>query len=146
MAEPTKSNLAFSPFYQSCIDIYLVADDEGLQHVLKLQRLGRTSFRNIKEKRDYLRHRQTSSWLYMSRLAAMKEYAFMKVLHENGFPVPTPIDQNRHVVVMELVEGYPLCQIHELENVGRLYSCLMNLIVRLACSGEDLLLFYILPC
>ena len=66
----------------------------------------------------------------------MKEYAFMKILHENGFPVPRPIDQNRHVVVMELVEGYPLCQIHELGDVGRVYSCLMNLIVRLACSGK----------
>ncbi|KAJ3258186.1 Serine/threonine-protein kinase RIO2 [Boothiomyces macroporosus] len=116
-------------------DIYLVADEDGNQHVLKLQRLGRTSFRNIKQKRDYLRHRHTGSWLYMSRLAAIKEYAFMKVLYENGFPVPKPIDQNRHTVVMELIDAYPLCQIHDLEDPGRLYSNLMNLIVRLACAG-----------
>jgi RIO kinase 2 len=37
------------------------------------------SFRTVKAKRDYLRHRQATSWLYLSRLAAMKEYAFMKV-------------------------------------------------------------------
>ncbi|KAJ3275877.1 Serine/threonine-protein kinase RIO2 [Terramyces sp. JEL0728] len=116
-------------------DIYLVADEDGNQHVLKLQRLGRTSFRNIKQKRDYLRHRHTGSWLYMSRLAAIKEYAFMKVLYENGFPVPKPIDQNRHTVVMELIDAYPLCQIHDLEDPGKLYSNLMNLIVRLACAG-----------
>ena len=33
----------------------------------------------------------------MSRLAALREFAFMKALHENGFPTPTPIDQNRCV-------------------------------------------------
>ncbi len=113
----------------------MVADEEGEQHVLKLQRLGRTSFRNIKNTRDYLRHRQTSSWLYMSRLAAMKEYAFMKVLYDNGFPVPRPIDQNRHCVVMELIDAFPLCQVHDIENPAKLYSDLMNLIVRLACAG-----------
>ncbi|KAI8919658.1 RIO1 family-domain-containing protein [Entophlyctis helioformis] len=116
-------------------DIYLVADEEGNQRVLKLQRLGRTSFRSIKANRDYLRHRQTGSWLYMSRLAATKEYAFMKVLYENGFPVPEPIDHNRHCVVMGLVDGYPLCQIRDLEDPGTLYSKLMDLIVRLASSG-----------
>jgi RIO kinase 2 len=116
-------------------DIYLVADEDGTQYVLKLQRLGRTSFRNIKQKRDYLRHRQTSSWLYMSRLAAMKEYAFMNILYANGFPVPRPIDQNRHCVVMELIDAYPLCQIHDVQDPGKLYSDLMDLIVRLACAG-----------
>ena len=116
-------------------DIYLVADEDGNQRVLKLQRLGRTSFRSVKQNRDYLRHRQTSCWLYMSRLAAMKEFAFMTVLHSNGFPVPQPIDQNRHCVVMSLVEGYPLCQIRSVNDPGQLYSKLMDLIVRLACSG-----------
>jgi RIO kinase 2 len=116
-------------------DIYIVADENGDQHVLKLQRLGRTSFRNIKEKRDYLRHRHTSSWLYMSRLAAMKEYAFMTLLYKYGFPVPRPVDQNRHVVVMELIDAYPMIQVHDVKDPGKLYSTLMDLIVRLATSG-----------
>lgn len=42
-------------------------------------RLGRISFRAIKSKRDYLRKGQSASWMYLSRLAAMKEYAFMQV-------------------------------------------------------------------
>jgi RIO kinase 2 len=45
----------------------------------KLHRLGRTSFRAVKSKRDYLRHRRSFNWLYLSRLAALKEFAFMKV-------------------------------------------------------------------
>lgn len=81
--------------------------------VLKLQRLGRTSFRKIKQKRDYLKHRSASNWLYVSRLGALKEYAFMKALHENGFPVPTPIDWNRHCVIMSKVEGHLLYVLFE---------------------------------
>lgn len=49
--------------------------------MFKYIRLGRVSFRAIKEKRDYLQKRKSASWIYMSRLAAMKEYAFMKVNH-----------------------------------------------------------------
>ena len=60
-------------------DIFLVVNEEGEQLALKLQRLGRTSFRAIKRKRDYLKHRRSASWLYMSRLGALKEFAFMKV-------------------------------------------------------------------
>ncbi|KAI9019171.1 RIO1 family-domain-containing protein [Phycomyces nitens] len=116
-------------------DIYLVADEEDNQRVLKLQRLGRMSFRTIKSKRDYLQNRKSASWMYMSRLAAMKEFAFMKVLHENGFPVPEPIDYSRHCVVMELIDAFPLRQVDEVGNPGKLYSELMNMIVKLAQYG-----------
>jgi RIO-like serine/threonine protein kinase len=95
-------------FCISMIDIYIVANEDDKQLVLKLQRLGRVSFRSIKSKRDYLQKRKSASWMYMSRLAAMKEYAFMKVLYENGFPVPEPVDLSRHCVVMELIDAFPL--------------------------------------
>lgn len=93
------------------------------------------SFRTIKSKRDYLQKRKSASWMYMSRLAAMKEYAFMKVLYENGFPVPEPIDQSRHCVVMGLIDAFPLRQIEEVGNPGKLYSELMSMIVKLAQYG-----------
>ncbi|CAG8542668.1 2597_t:CDS:10 [Dentiscutata heterogama] len=117
------------------IDIYVVADEDENQLALKIHRLGRISFRAIKSKRDYLQKRKSASWMYMSRLAAMKEYAFMKVLYENGFPVPEPIDNVRHCIVMELIDAYPLRQITDMQDPGRLYSELMNLIVRLAQHG-----------
>ncbi|GAA5974434.1 hypothetical protein JCM11641_003209 [Rhodosporidiobolus odoratus] len=116
-------------------DIYVVADDEGAQMVMKIHRLGRMSFRAIKSKRDYLRKGQSASWMYMSRLAAIKEFAFMKVLHDHDFPVPRPIDQSRHCLIMELIDAFPLRQIASVPSPGRLYSSLMSLIVRLARSG-----------
>ncbi|XP_053557486.1 serine/threonine-protein kinase RIO2 [Bombina bombina] len=116
-------------------DIYIVANEEDKQLALKLHRLGRTSFRNLKNKRDYHKHRQKMSWLYLSRLAAMKEYAYMKALYDRGFPVPKPYDYNRHAVVMELINGYPLCQICQIEDPASLYNELMEMIVKLANHG-----------
>lgn len=73
-----------------------------------LFRLGRTCFRNLKEKRDYHGRRHKAGWLYLSRISATKEYAYMEALSKRGFPVPKPIDVNRHCVLMELVNGHPL--------------------------------------
>eukprot|EP01137_Pigoraptor_chileana_P031694 Opistho-2@19931 len=117
-------------------DIYIVANDNDEQLVLKLHRLGRTSFRAVKANRDYLKNpKQSASWLYLSRLAAMREFAYMKALYDHGFPVPRPVDFNRHCIIMELVSGYPLCQVRDLANPGRVFSELMELILKLASYG-----------
>ena len=82
-------------------------DEESIEQtfVLKIQRLGRTSFRTVKSNRDYIGRRKHISWMYMSRLAAQKEWSFMKALYAHDFPIPRPVDWNRHCVVMEWVEG-----------------------------------------
>lgn len=116
-------------------NIFVVSNEDETPLCLKLHRLGRTCFRNIKEKRDYHQHRHSASWLYLSRIAATREFAYMKALVDRGFPVPKPIDFNRHCVVMELVEGGPLCNVNEVNNVEALYDELMDLIVRLANHG-----------
>jgi RIO kinase 2 len=116
-------------------DIVVVAHSSGSQRILKIHRLGRISFRTVKTNRDYLRHRNTGSWMYMSRLAAMKEFAFMKALRENGFNVPEPIAQNRHTIVMELIDAFPLRQISKVPHPEALYSELMDIILELARFG-----------
>uniref|UniRef100_A0A1B6CY58 Serine/threonine-protein kinase RIO2 n=1 Tax=Clastoptera arizonana TaxID=38151 RepID=A0A1B6CY58_9HEMI len=116
-------------------NIYVVSNEGGDALCLKLHRLGRTCFRNLKEKRDYHAHRHKASWLYLSRISANKEYAYMTALKNRGFPVPKPIDYNRHCVIMELIEGDPLSRIYEVPDVESLYDDLMNLIVRLANHG-----------
>ncbi|KAA0183968.1 hypothetical protein HAZT_HAZT010670 [Hyalella azteca] len=115
-------------------DIFVVKGQNDKMLCMKLHRLGRTSFRKLKEKRDYHKGRQMS-WIYLSRLSATKEFAYMKALHERGFPVPEPIDVNRHCVIMELVNGYQLHQVHDVANAAQLYSDLMELIVQLANNG-----------
>ncbi|CRK87480.1 CLUMA_CG001281, isoform A [Clunio marinus] len=116
-------------------NIYTVSDEEGTQLCLKLHRLGRTCFRNIKNKRDYHGKRKNASWLYLSRISATREFAYMKALYEREFPVPKPIDFSRHCIIMELVKGYPMTQVDCVEDVDQLYDDLMNLIVRLGNAG-----------
>jgi len=116
-------------------DIYVCASPTGTQHILKIHRLGRISFRSIKTNRDYLKHRTSASWMYMSRLSALKEFSFMKVLRENGFRVPEPVAQSRHTVVMELVDAFPLRQISSVPDPAGLYAELIAIIMRLASFG-----------
>lgn len=116
-------------------DIYVVADSSGKQFILKIHRLGRISFRSIKNNRDYLKHRSSASWMYMSRLAALKEYSFMQVLRRNGFNVPEPVAQSRHTVVMELIDAFPLRQIQSVPDPAGLYAELIDVILRLASFG-----------
>jgi RIO kinase 2 len=116
-------------------DIMVVADERGVQRVLKIHRLGRISFRTVKANRDYLRKGQSASWMYLSRLAAIREFSFMKVLREEGFPVPEPLGQSRHTVLMSLVDAYPLRQIAKVGDPASLYGDLIALILRLAKHG-----------
>lgn len=116
-------------------DVHYAQGPDGEVVALKLHRLGRISFRAIKEKRDYLRHRVHASWMYMAKLAAAKEFAYMKALKDEGFPVPSPIDQNRHVVVMSFVHATPLFQIRSLQHPHQALERLMRLVVRLLRAG-----------
>jgi len=116
-------------------NIYVVGDQEGRQTCLKLHRLGRTCFRKVKEKRDYHKNRKNMNWLYLSRISATKEFAYMKALKDRGFPIPTPIDFNRHCIIMDLVQGFPLQNVAEVDDPADLYDNLMNLLLKFAAHG-----------
>ena len=59
----------------------------------------------------------------------------MKVLYEHGFPVPEPMDANRHCVIMRLLDAIQLNQVSELGHPGKVYAEIMALVVRLAHAG-----------
>lgn len=116
-------------------DIHIAEGPNGETLALKLHRLGRISFRSIKQNRDYLQHRQSASWMYMARLAAIKEFAYMRALHGDGFPTPQPIDQNRHVVLMSFVKAKMLLHVRSFPHPFRLMEKLFRLLVRFAQAG-----------
>ena len=58
-----------------------------------------------------------------------------QALHEHGFPTPTPIDCNRHCVLMSLVVGFPLHQIARLHNPRAVYDQMIDIVIRLAQCG-----------
>lgn len=118
-------------------DIFEAQNAEGEDLVIKIHRLGRTSFRAVRKQRDYMKGKTKASWLYMSRLAAIKEYAFMRALHEHEFPVPIPFDQNRHIVAMSRVSGFPMAQIKtgQMEGAEAIFSTCIDILKRLAQHG-----------
>lgn len=116
-------------------DIFAVGNAEGRSLCLKVHRLGRVSFKAVKNQRDYLGGRQSATWIFLSRLSAQKEWGFMKVLYEAGFSVPEPIDTSRHHVVMSLVQGTLLRKCAQLDDAPRVYALLMDFALRLANNG-----------
>ena len=118
-------------------DIFEAQDENGEEVVIKIHRLGRTSFRTVRKNRDYLGNKSKANWLYLSRLAATKEFAFMQALHAHDFPTPIPIDQNRHCVVMSRVNGFPMAQIKAGNMAGaeEIFNKCVTMLKRLAEHG-----------
>jgi RIO kinase 2 len=96
-------------------DVYDALASDGKQVVLKFHRVGRTSFKKTKLKRNYASNYSYSpDWHQQSRISAKKEYDALKLLYPQGVAVPEPITQTRHVVVMSIIEGAELFHYPEL--------------------------------
>ena len=93
-------------------DVYDALNPKGERIAVKFQRLGRISFRQTRRKRGYTTEKV--SWLYQSRLAAEREFRALKLVFPHGVAVPEPISQNRHVLVMGMIEGAELAECKEI--------------------------------
>ena len=89
-------------------DVYDAMTSEGKRVAVKFHRLGRPSFRQTRRKRGYVAERV--GWLFQSRVAAEKEYGVIRLAYSVGVAVPEPLGQNRHVVVMGMIEGGELAR------------------------------------
>lgn len=70
---------------------------------IKFHRVGQRSFSSARVNREYMEEGHCP-WLVASKKSAEREYQALKALHPQ-VSVPLPIAQNRHAVVMSLVEG-----------------------------------------
>lgn len=89
-------------------DVYDALNPKGERIAVKFHRLGRISFRQTIRKRGYTT--EHTSWLFQSRLAAEKEFQALKLVFPHGVAVPQPISQNRHTLVMGMIEGAELAE------------------------------------
>jgi RIO kinase 2 len=101
-------------------DVYDALNPKGERIAVKFQRLGRTSFRQTRRKRGYTTEK--ASWLYQSRLAAEREFRALKLVFPHGVAVPEPISQNRHVLVMGMIEGAELAECKEIPEPKKILS------------------------
>ncbi|EJW01870.1 Atypical/RIO/RIO2 protein kinase [Edhazardia aedis USNM 41457] len=98
---------------------------QGEKVILKYHRIGRTSFRTVKNKRDYHEDKKYASWLYLSRISAQKEVEFLSIFQEK-INVPKVFDYNRHVIVMEYFEDFIPLYLAKNVDFDKVYCELMN--------------------
>jgi len=87
-------------------DVYDALTPKDERVAVKFHRLGRISFRQTQRKRGYVK--EHAGWLFQSRLAAEKEFEALKLLYPQKVAVPQPISQNRHIIVMGMIDGAEL--------------------------------------
>lgn len=105
-------------------DVYDALNPRGDRVAVKFHRLGRISFRQTMRKRGYAK--QHTSWLFQSRLAAEKEYKALKLVFPHGVAVPEPICQNRHVVVMGMIDGVELAKCRQLDEPEKMLAEILD--------------------
>ncbi|MFL2520927.1 MAG: serine/threonine-protein kinase RIO2 [Halobacteriales archaeon] len=89
-------------------EVYEVQSYKSL--ALKYHREGYTNFRKVNQNRDYTSKNRHFSWMYTARKAAEKEFEVLETLYPK-VSVPHPIDQNRHAILMEMVDGENLSEV-----------------------------------
>jgi RIO kinase 2 len=116
-------------------DVYDALTPDGIRVAVKFHRLGRTSFKQTKRKRDYVaKYTYAPDWHRQSQIAAKKEYKALKILHPKGVAVPKPIKQNRHVLVMGMIEG---AELYRYPEIPRPRAVLKEILVNMRKAYHD---------
>lgn len=95
-------------------EIYLAHDSQEKDKILKMFRLGRSSFKQIKRKRDI--STSTSSWLLLNIQTAKREYDILNYLRQSSTSFPTPLYRSFHCIVMEPFYGSRLADAESLDD------------------------------
>ncbi len=103
-------------------DVYGCMDDNGEIFALKIYRIGRTSFKRIKQLRSFLGNRKHASWLYVNRLAANKEFEALGKVYELKLNTPKPIGFNRHMIVMSYLRGKELAYHSDIKKPAKIFN------------------------
>jgi RIO kinase 2 len=99
-------------------DVYVGITPSREKVAVKFNRIGgRTSSRKARYHGRVFQNKRHTSWLYVSRLIAQREYEALTLLSPIA-RVPKPIAWNRHTVVMEFIEGRELAELSDAE-MGR---------------------------
>ncbi len=80
---------------------------------LKFHKIGKTKFKATKRKREFIANKRHISKLYESTINAKREVIALKKL-AGIIPVPQVYGYNRHLIVMELIEGVELQNVNDI--------------------------------
>ena len=97
-------------------------DDNENIYAAKFYRMGRTSFKSIKQLRDLIGDRSHLSWLYINRLAAKKEYEALENISKLKLNTPKPIAYNRNVIIMSYLRGKELVYFQSIKKPEKIFN------------------------
>ncbi|MFX0022375.1 MAG: RIO1 family regulatory kinase/ATPase [Candidatus Hermodarchaeota archaeon] len=103
-------------------DVYSCMDDNENIFAAKFYRMGRTSFKSIKQLRDIIGDRGHLSWLYVNRLAAKKEYEALEKIYFLKLNTPKPIGYNRHIIIMSYLRGKELVYYKDIRKPLKIFN------------------------
>jgi RIO kinase 2 len=109
-------------------DVLIGTTESEQSVVVKIHRLGKAEFRAVRRTRSYIAERRHLSSFYESRLAAEREFEALSRL----FPrvrVPQPLAINRHMIVMEFLDGDQLNKVRQLtrEAIGSIFEEILEM-------------------
>ena len=105
-------------------EVYLAHDLLDQDRILKMFRLGRSSFKQIKRKRDV--SVGINSWLLLNIETAKKEYDILTYLRDSSSSFPTPLYRSFHCIVMEAIYGNRLSDIENLNDPELVLEKIIN--------------------
>ena len=106
-------------------DVYEVLSPRSELYALKLFRLGRTSFRDVKRKRSRSKL-DSNTWVTSNYNAAKHEFAALVRLRRITPNVPLAVDQDRHTVLLEQLPGIRISQRPELVDATEVLSAILQ--------------------
>lgn len=105
-------------------EVYLAHDSLDQDRVIKMFRLGRSSFKQIKRKRNV--SSGINSWLLMNIETAKKEYDVLTYLRDSSVSFPNPMYRSFHCIVMEAIYGNRLSDIEKLNDPELVLDKIIN--------------------
>lgn len=117
-------------------DVYSCMDEDQNIYALKLYRMGRTSFKNIKRLRDLVGNRTHLSWLYVNRLAARREYQALSNIYTLNLNTPRPIAYNRHALLMEYLRGKELVYYEDIDDPQYIFEQIIDQVYVIFKQGK----------
>ncbi|HET8848085.1 MAG TPA: RIO1 family regulatory kinase/ATPase [Nitrososphaeraceae archaeon] len=105
-------------------EVYLAHDSLDQDRVIKMFRLGRSSFKQIKRKRNV--SSGINSWLLMNIETAKKEYDVLTYLRDSSVSFPNPMYRSFHCIVMEAIYGNRLSDIEKLNDPELVLGKIIN--------------------
>jgi RIO kinase 2 len=106
-------------------DVYEVLSPRSELYALKLYRLGRTSFRDVRRKRARGKS-ETNTWLSSNYNAAKHEFVALNRLSKITPNVPKAVDRDRHTILLQELPGVRLTNRPDLDDPEALLMTILE--------------------